>query len=141
MSVSVNLEGQWDTEPYDYGVMESSQVCFSVDGHGWSFLSRMGGAINVWYFRWAVVSVGRVRIGDYRVVSGVWTDRFDRMTAIDADCRLDDARVLEFAVVDEFSPDGRSRRRLDLSSPVASATVFARVGNFFDFVLPADAEY
>ncbi|MFI6263637.1 hypothetical protein [Micromonospora sp. NPDC051006] len=65
------LVGMWTTEPYDYGVMESSWLALRPDGTGWSAWANAGGA-TVSHLAWDCPADGEVELRYEWWASGVW---------------------------------------------------------------------
>ncbi|WP_433242023.1 hypothetical protein ACQPYK_37285 [Streptosporangium sp. CA-135522] len=75
-----DLTGLWDSGPYDYGTMESSQLGLLPDGRGWSVWANAAGGVDVGRFRWRCPEPGVLELrylwwacGDWRESGGPFT--------------------------------------------------------------------
>ncbi|MGW3353157.1 hypothetical protein ACWDA3_58550 [Nonomuraea rubra] len=80
------LLGLWDSDPYDYGVMETSWMAFLPDGRGWSAWATFGGEMDVGRFRWHCPEPAVLRLRYECHLAGDWADsddgfRFDAITS------------------------------------------------------------
>ncbi|MBL1096104.1 hypothetical protein [Streptomyces coffeae] len=66
------LVGRWNSAPFDYGAMESSELGFLPDGRGWSVFASVSGELSVTRFRWRCPAPGRLVLREEWLTSGVW---------------------------------------------------------------------
>jgi hypothetical protein len=57
-----DLVGLWDSTPFDYGVMESSQLGLLADGTGWGVWSNVGGGMELTLLTWRRRHMGVLEI-------------------------------------------------------------------------------
>lgn len=65
-----DLIGLWDSSPFDYGVMESSQLGLLAAGTGWGVWSTFGGGVEVTLLKWRRLHIGVLEILRKELVSG-----------------------------------------------------------------------
>lgn len=72
MSKRDELLGLWDSGPYAYGVMESSELALLADGTGWSTWSNVGGGMELIRLAWRRLDTAVISITEIELTSGTW---------------------------------------------------------------------
>ena len=86
------LVGLWSSDPYDYGVMESTDLVLLADGAGWSALRNVAGVLQVRRLRWGSPSPGVLELAYSVCVSGTWRVEDGRELASVTESEADDER-------------------------------------------------
>lgn len=71
MSFDDALIGHWSSAPFDYGVMEGSDLGFLPDGRGWGVWANLAG-IQVTRFRWHCPTPGLLEVREVWAARGDW---------------------------------------------------------------------
>jgi hypothetical protein len=66
------LVGLWDSGPYAYGVMESSELALLPDGTGWSTWSNVAGGMELIRLVWHRLGRAAIYIREIELTSGSW---------------------------------------------------------------------
>lgn len=66
------LVGLWGSEPYDYGVMEATDLALLADGRGWYHWSNSAGGMDVQRLTWRSPEEGVVELQCTLGLSGSW---------------------------------------------------------------------
>ncbi|KUJ69427.1 hypothetical protein ACZ90_11055 [Streptomyces albus subsp. albus] len=73
MSHDEALIGHWSSAPFDYGIMESSDLGFLPDGRGWSVVANLAG-MHVTRFRWHCPAPGVLEVSEEWHAQGGWAE-------------------------------------------------------------------
>jgi hypothetical protein len=124
-----DLVGLWDSAPFDYGAMESSQLGLLADGTGWGLWSNLGGGMELTLLTWRRPGNAVLEVVEKELVSGRWEPRrpgqilsTGRRTSLDTRSRY------RYTIVRERPPLGDEPvRALRLDRPLQFVTDYAFV--------------
>jgi hypothetical protein len=124
-----DLVGLWDSAPFDYGVMESSQLGLLADGSGWGVWSNFGGGMELTLLTWRCPRVGVLEILRKELVSGRWeAGRPEQIVSTEQPRLLNTSSHYRYELVREHPPLGdRPVRALKLDRPLLFTTEYAFV--------------
>ena len=99
------LVGLWDSGPYAYGVMESSELALLPDGTGWSTWSNVGGGMELIRLAWRRLDTAVISIKEIELTSGTWQpDRPNTIISAARPMRIDKQIRLRYELVRETPP-------------------------------------
>lgn len=65
------LVGLWDSDPYDYGAMESSWLCLRGDGTGWTAWANAAGGASLSQLTWSCPQADEIELRYVWTASGI----------------------------------------------------------------------
>jgi len=99
------LVGLWDSGPYAYGVMESSELALLPDGTGWSTWSNVAGGMELIRLTWRRLGAAVIRIREIDLTSGSWEpDRRNCIITGQPSSPLNEEILLRYELVRETPP-------------------------------------
>jgi hypothetical protein len=124
-----DLVGLWDSTPFDYGVMESSQLGLFADGTGWGVWSNFGGGMEVTLLTWRCPHMGVLEIMRQELISGLWeAGRPGQIVSTEPPRVLNTTSRFRYELVREHPPLGDEPvRALKLDRTLLFTTVYALV--------------
>lgn len=123
------LVGLWDSAPYDYGAMESSELALLADATGWGTWMSASGAMSVVALRWRRLDPTTIVVTELELTSGSWDpDRRDVILREEPSTALEDITTVRYELVMEIPPlMSAVKRTLKLRPSLMFATTFAYV--------------
>lgn len=102
------LVGRWNSAPFDYGAMESSELGFLPDGRGWSVWASAGEGLSATRFRWHCPAPGRLVLRAEWQTSGTWAPGEGgwRFASVDSSGPVDDTTATAYTLGPEMPPGG-----------------------------------
>ncbi|MEU1377824.1 hypothetical protein ABZ442_29860 [Streptomyces triculaminicus] len=121
------LIGHWTSAPFDYGVMEGSDLAFLPDGRGWSVFSNLGG-MSVTRFRWHCPAPGRLEIREEWSASGEWEASTGGFSSVDGQGPRQSVTVTGYTIGQEETAVGEPVpvTAVCFDEPVEFITLYAR---------------
>ena len=99
------MVGLWDSGPYAYGVMESSELALLPDGTGWSTWSNVAGGMELIRLAWRRLGPAVIRIREIDLTSGSWEpDRRNCIITGQPSRPLNEEILLRYELVRETPP-------------------------------------
>lgn len=87
------LVGLWQSDPYDYGVMESTDLALLPDGTGWTATRNMAGALHLRRLHWRSPEPGALELAYALWIWGDWWIEQEREHACIRSVELDEESV------------------------------------------------
>lgn len=87
------LVGLWSSDPYDYGVMESTDLALLADGSGWSAMRNVAGVLQVRRLRWDSPAPGVLELAYAICITGRWWMEGGEERAEVEESEADDERI------------------------------------------------
>jgi hypothetical protein len=124
-----DLVGLWDSTPFDYGVMESSQLGLLADGTGWGVWSNFGGGMELTLLTWRRPHMGVLEILSKELVSGRWeAGRSEQIVSTEPPRLLNTSSRYRYELIREHPPLGdQPVRTLKLDRTLQFTTEYAFV--------------
>ncbi|MFI9203262.1 hypothetical protein [Streptomyces sp. NPDC053048] len=121
------LIGHWSSAPFDYGVMESSDLAFLPDGRGWGVLANLAG-MEVVRFRWHCPGPGLLEIRDEHYAQGQWDVDTDGFSSVEETASAEYVTLSRYTIGPEEAAVGEPRQltAVTFEETVMGAFVYAR---------------
>ncbi|MFI9310870.1 hypothetical protein [Streptomyces triculaminicus] len=121
------LIGHWSSAPFDYGVMEGSDLAFLPDGRGWSVLANLAG-MSVTRFRWHCPAPGRLEIREEWSAGGQWEASTGGFSSVDEQRSCQFVTVTGYTIGQEETAVGEPApvTAVRFDEPVEFTTLYAR---------------
>lgn len=127
--LSPELAGHWNSAPFDYGAMESSELGLLPDGSGWSLWANAAGGLTVTGLLWRRPEPGLLELDARWITSGQWqrTDGPWQFSSIDADAPCREVTRTRYTIAAVQTPlGGEVVQALLLEKPVEFSYRYAR---------------
>ncbi|MFC0602504.1 hypothetical protein [Streptomyces palmae] len=120
------LVGHWSSAPFDYGVMESSDLGFLPDGRGWSVVANLAG-MEIVRFRWHCPGPGALEVAEEWYARGDWSVEGEMTTVHESRPWREVVRTgYRFVVEEGLVGEAEAVPAVRFDTPLAGVALFAR---------------
>jgi hypothetical protein len=105
MSDIDELVGLWDSQPFEYGSMEASQLALLADGSGWAVWANAAGGLELTVLEWQRLDANHFGIAEKQLISGTWdSTRPGCVMCNESPMSVDDSAQFEYELFPQVPP-------------------------------------